>query len=79
MASRPYEREEEDVGERLDRHWNELLQELRARPAPTACRTAGAHTTWDCSCHGSRCQSPVGGRIRRFSPDGPATRPLDTD
>ena len=29
MASRPYEREEEDVGERLDRHWNELLQELR--------------------------------------------------
>jgi hypothetical protein len=26
---RPYDREEEDSGEKLDRHWNELLQELR--------------------------------------------------
>ncbi|MFI5695861.1 DUF6328 family protein [Kribbella sp. NPDC051586] len=24
-----YNREEEDSGERLDRHWDELLQELR--------------------------------------------------
>jgi len=29
MGRRPYERKEEDAGERLDRHWNELLQELR--------------------------------------------------
>jgi hypothetical protein len=29
MARQPYVREEEDAGERLDRHWNELLQELR--------------------------------------------------
>lgn len=31
MTSRsaPYTRKDEDSGERLDRHWNELLQELR--------------------------------------------------
>jgi hypothetical protein len=26
---RPYDREDEDSGKKLDRHWNELLQELR--------------------------------------------------
>jgi uncharacterized protein DUF6328 len=29
MTRQQYVREDEDAGERLDRHWNELLQELR--------------------------------------------------
>jgi hypothetical protein len=29
MTRPPYVREDEDAGERLDRHWNEILQELR--------------------------------------------------
>lgn len=29
MSVRPYERDQENAGARLDRHWSELLQELR--------------------------------------------------
>ena len=29
MGRQEYERKDEDTGDRLDRHWNELLQELR--------------------------------------------------